>query len=129
MNIHEEAFIKGFVRVSRQERFLSFLSSSRKRQKFIDEFNHLRQNFLAPQFMVQLGGAQSLPPNVHVTLRKMGAPERCWAMGGRFDGQEKELLEALQNSGEGFVLSCIPGKLAYLKTEDDEYILHRGHHD
>jgi len=129
MNIHEEAFIKGFVRVSRQERFLSFLSTSRKRQKFIDEFNHLRQNFLAPQLMVQLGGTQSLPPNVHVTLRKMGAPERCWAMGGRFDGQEKELLEALQNSGDGFVLSCIPGKLAYMKTEDDEYILHRGHND
>ena len=129
MNIHEEAFIKGFVRVSRQERFLSFLSTSRKRQKFIDEFNHLRQNFLAPQLMVQLGGTLSLPPNVHVTLRKMGAPERCWAMGGRFDGQEKELLEALQNSGDGFVLSCIPGKLAYMKTEDDEYILHRGHND
>jgi hypothetical protein len=46
-------------------------------------------------------------------------------MGGRFDGEEKELLEALRNSGDGFALSCIPGRLAYLKTEDAEYILRR----
>jgi hypothetical protein len=41
------------------------------------------------------------------------------------DGNEKELMEAMENSGDGFVLSCIPGKLAYMKTEDEEYILRR----
>ena len=129
MNIHEEAFVKAFVKTTRQDRFLSLLSTSRKRRKFIDEFNHLRQNFLAPEFMTVLCGKQSLPPSVYETLRKMGAPERCWVMGGRFDGEERELLEALQGSGDGVALSCIPGKLAYLKTEDDEYILHRGHNE
>lgn len=126
MNNHEEAFIKSFVRATRQERFLSFLSNFRKRQKFINEFNHLRQNFLAPEFLAVLTGKQSLPPSVYDALRKLGAPERCWVMGGRYDAEERELLEALEGSGDGFVLSCIPGKLAYLKTEDDEYILHRG---
>jgi len=66
-----------------------------------------------------------LPPNVFVALRKMGAPETCWVMGGRFDAQEKELLQALRESGDGFVLSCIPGRLAYIKTEDEEFILRR----
>jgi hypothetical protein len=46
-------------------------------------------------------------------------------MGGRFDRQEKELLQALRESGDGFVLSCIPGRLAYVKTEDEEFILRR----
>ncbi len=125
MNVHEEAFVKAFVEPARQERFLGFLNDARKRRKFIDEFNHLKAGFLAGTFITLLRGAQSLPPNVYVALRKMGAPEKCWAIGGRFDGEERELLEALQESGDGFVLSCIPGKLAYLKTEDEEYMLQR----
>ena len=125
MNIHEEAFVKAFVEPARQERFLGFLNDPRKRRKFIDEFNHLKAGFLGGTFMTSLSGTQSLPPNVYATLRKMGAPDKCWAMGGRFDGEERELLEALQESGDGFVLSCIPGKLAYLKTEDEEYMLRR----
>ena len=125
MNTHEEAFVKAFVEPARQERFLGFLKDRRKRRKFIGEFDHLKAGFLAPAFMTMLTGLQSLPPNIYTTLRKMGAPEKCWAMGGRFDGQERELLEALRESGDGFVLSCIPGKLAYMKTEDEEYMLRR----
>jgi hypothetical protein len=125
MNLHEEAFVKAFVVPDRQERFLGFLGDSKKRRRLITEFDHLRSRLLDPRFMIPLQGSQSLPPNVFATLRKIGAPEKCWAMGGRFDGQEKQLLEALRDSGDGFVLSCIPGKLAYMKTEDDEYILKR----
>lgn len=125
MNTHEEKFVTTFVNPERQERFLGLLKDSKKRRRFTDEFNHLKSGFLVTALMSRLSGAQSLPPAVFVTLRKIGAPAMCWAMGGRFDGQEKELLEALQDSGDGFVLSCIPGRLAYLKTEDDEYILRR----
>jgi len=125
MNIHEEAFVKAFVEPARQERFLGFLGDPKKRAKFIDEFNHLKARFLVPKFMTVLSGTQSLPTSVYANLRKMGAPETCWAMGGRFDGEEKELSEAIRLSGDGFVLSCLPGKLAYMKTEDDEYILRR----
>jgi hypothetical protein len=56
-------------------------------------------------------GAESLPPNVYATLRSLGAPETCWAMGGRFDATEVPLFKALQESGDGFLLSCIPGIL------------------
>lgn len=125
MNNHEEEFVKGFVEVNRQERFLGFLNDAKKRRKLIGEFNHLKSGFLNREFMIPLHGTGSLPPNVFATLRKMGAPETCWAMGGRFDRQEKELLEALRESGDGFVLSCIPGRLAYIKTEDEESILKR----
>ena len=125
MNSHEEAFVTAFVEPRRQERFLGFLKDPKKRRKLINEFDHLKSGFLSGKFMTRLQGTESLPPHAYQTLRKLGAPENCWAMGGRFDGQEKELLYALQESGDGFVLSCVPGKLAYMKTEDDEYILRR----
>ena len=125
MNVHEEAFIRAFVEPDRRERFLGFLNKPRNRRKLISEFDHLKSGLLIPKFMTRLSGSESLPPNTYTSLRKMGAPETCWVMGGRFDAQEKDLLKALRDSGDGFVASCIAGKLAYLKTEDDEYILRR----
>jgi hypothetical protein len=80
---HEEAFVKGFVEVNRKERFLGFLGDAKKRRKLIGEFDHLKSGFLDREFMIPLRGAGSLPPNVFAALRKMGAPETCWAMGGR----------------------------------------------
>jgi hypothetical protein len=97
MNLREQAFVKALVEPDRQERFLGFLADPQKRRK-----------------------AQSLFGALH----KLGASDKCWFDGGRFYGEERELLEAaIQDPGDGFVLSCIPGKLAYMKTGDDEYIL------
>jgi hypothetical protein len=125
MNIHEQEFVKAFVQSERRVRFLEFLNAPKKRRKVIREFDHLKSRFLDVRFMIPLRGSEALPPNVFATLRKMGAPANCWVMGGRFDEEERELLEAIRDSGDGFVLSCIPGKLAYMKTEDEEYILSR----
>ncbi len=54
-----------------------------------------------------------------------GAPEECWAIGDRFDGSEVELHKARHESGDGFLLSCIPGKLSFVKTEDEEFFSQR----
>jgi hypothetical protein len=125
MNIHEEAFVKAFIQPDRQERFLSFLMDPTKRVKFIREFDHLKTRFLDIRFGMVLTGSSSLSPRIYSTLRKLGAPETCWVMGGRFDGEERELLDALTNSGDGFALSCIPGKLAYLESENEKCLLRR----
>jgi len=125
MNRHEEAFIRAFVEPSRQERFLGFVASEKKRGKFTDELNHLHSRFLIQKYLKQLKGAASLPPAVYDSLRRSGAPDVCWAIGGRFDGQEIGLLKGLTDSGDGFILSCLPGTLAYLKSEDEELILQR----
>ena len=125
MNIHEEAFIRAFIELVRQERFLAFVADPKKRVKFIRELDHLKSSFLDPRFVTVLRGTPSLYPNVYATLRKLGAPETCWVMGGRFDGQEKELQDSLMNSGDGFALSCIKGKLAYVKSEDEKLLLQR----
>jgi hypothetical protein len=120
MNIHEEAFVKAFIQSDRQERFLSFLRDPTKRAKFVREFDHWKTRFLDVRYRTLLTGSSSLPPRIYSTLRPLGAPETCWVMGGRFDAQERELLDALTNSGDGFALSCIPGKLAYLESENEK---------
>jgi hypothetical protein len=74
---------------------------------------------------VHLRPDSPLPDNMYQTLRSLGAPEECWAIGGRFDGSEVELHKALHESGAGFLLSCILGKLAFVKTEDEEFFLQR----
>ena len=125
MNVHEEALIRAFVEPSRQERFLDAVAHPKKRRKFTNELNHLHSRFLVPAYITPVKGTESLPANVYVTLRRLGAPETCWAIGGRFDAMEVPLFRALEESGDGFLLSCIPGKLAFLKTEDDEFILLR----
>ena len=125
MNIHEETFIRAFVEPARRERFLAFVADPNKREKFVRELDHLKSRFLDARFVTVLRGTPSLPPNVYATLRKQGAPRTCWVMGGRFDGQDRELLDALTNSGDGFALSCIPGRLVYVKSEDEELLLQR----
>ena len=125
MNVHEEAVIKAFVEPSRQERFLGAVANPKKRRTFTDELNHLHSRFLVPTYIRPLKRSESLPDNVYGTLRKLGAPETCWVIGGRFDGTEVQLLSGLRDSGDGFLLSCVPGKLAYVKTEDEEFLLLR----
>jgi hypothetical protein len=56
----------------------------------------------------------------------MGAPESCHVIGGKRDGQDVELLDALRETvgyGVGTVLSCVPGKLAYFEGELRERFL------
>ena len=125
MNAHEEAVIKAFVEPSRQGRFLDASAKPKKRRTFTDELNHLHANFLVSAYIKPVRATASLPDNVYKTLRGLGAPEKCWAIGGRFDGSEIELHKALHESGDGFLLSCVPGRLAFVKTEDEEFLLQR----
>jgi len=124
MNPHEEAFVRAFVAPARQERFLTFVSNPKKRQKFIDELCHVKPGFLAEKYVRPIVGAEDLPSALFKSLRAMGAPERCWVIGGRLDGREVELMEAIREAAgrDGVLLSCIPGRLAYLAGEDDSFL-------
>ena len=119
MNEHEQAVVNAFIEPSRQERFLAFLADPKKRHKFTDELCHLRPLFFNRSFLVPVTGSQNLTPNLYKTLKAMGAPECCWVIGGRLDGQEIDLMKALQQaaSRDGVLISCIPGRLAYVESE------------
>ncbi|MBC7529524.1 MAG: hypothetical protein H7308_18505, partial [Chthonomonadaceae bacterium] len=40
MDNQEEAFIKTFIAEDKQERYLGFIKSSKRRNKFLDDFHH-----------------------------------------------------------------------------------------
>jgi len=69
---------------------------------------------------------------VTAKLRKLGAPEQCHAIStiSDLDGHQwplRETLDGVLGMGNGIVLSCIPGKLAYYESEEKNgrYILSR----
>lgn len=69
-------------------------------------------------------------PSILKTLRSKGAGQTCWVISefSKFDSQELDLAEILVEivgSQMGTILSCVPGRLAYLEAENERYILER----
>jgi len=136
---HEEATIKAFVQRNRQERFLSFVASPKNRRKFTRELPHFpwcdrthatpgkwKVDPSLPLWGRHLQGIES----VSRMLRSKGAVRTCWIISNNpsIDGQEMDLdsaLESVVDSDWGTILSCVPGKLAYFKGEDESFLLSR----
>ena len=127
--IHEEGFVRAFIEKSKQDRYLSFLTSAKHRRKFTVELAHFKgldERFSLP-----------IPPKAAHTvkeicqlLRSKGAEQTVWIISelASLDGLELGLEEALsQVLGReiGSVLSCIPGKLAYFEDEEKQRLLER----
>jgi hypothetical protein len=126
MNPHESAFVESFVVKARRERALELLGSSKSRYKFTSNFDHHGQNYFIPECIRSIEPRYQHPSNIAGILRAMGAPEKCHFIGGERDGEDVELLTALQEvvgHGTGTVLSCMPGRLAYFEGEIKERFL------
>jgi hypothetical protein len=125
---HEEATIKGFIIPVRQERYLEFLKTPKKRAKFIAQLAHFKH--LNPKFVVRIPGNEQNPASLQTLLAGKGAGSKCWVISenSELDGQEIDLQTALAKTvgyQMGTFISCIPGKLAYFEDEEDRYILER----
>ena len=125
---HEEALVKAFILPVRQERYLDFLKSPKKRAKFLAQFAHFKH--LNPKFVVRIPGIQQNPISLLKLLTGKGAGPSCWVMSedSALDGKEMDLEDALiEIIGRqmGTFLSCIPGRLAFFEDEDGRYILER----
>jgi hypothetical protein len=127
---HEQAFVHSFIVKSKQSRYLEKLASPKHRREFLSRLHHNLD--YDPKFAVQVPPSEQSAALVYAKLRELGAPEHCHAIaaGTDLDGRQLPLREALANvlgMGNGVVLSCIPGKLAYYESEDanGRYILSR----
>ena len=125
---HEEALVKAFIAPLRQERYLEFLTSPKRRKKFIAQLAHFKH--LNPKFMVGIPPNQQNPSGVMKLLTAKGAGPRCWVISenSELDGQETELEAALKETigmQMGTLISCVPGKLGYFEDEDRRCILER----
>ena len=132
MNSHERAFVEAFVYAPRRERFLAALENPKRRRVFTDELCHPSpqpgSNFLLFVYASPVERSKDKPAMIAERLRQLGAPELCHVIGEHLDGQDLTLDDALQEVvgyGYGVVLSCVPGKLAYLETENGRWIFHK----
>jgi hypothetical protein len=113
---HEEATIRAFVIAERQPRWLTMMANAKKRSQFLDRLNHCRD--LDERFVVPVGSQQS----AIVELQQRRAPDRCHLISDskKLDQQEMKLtdaLDAIEESGWGTLVCCIPGRLAYFYDE------------
>jgi hypothetical protein len=125
---HEEELVKAFILPVRQERYLEFLKSPRKRAKFIAQLAQFKH--LNPEFLVGIPSNQQNPASLLKLLVGKGAGPNCWVMSedSTLDGQEMDLEAALTETigrQMGTFLSCVPGRLAYFEDEEGRYILER----
>jgi hypothetical protein len=136
---HEVATIKSFVVRTKQERFLSFLSNPKNREKFTRELPHF--GWFDQRFVTQVPWrvdanvglwerhSQGIA-NISRLLRSKGAGQRCWVISEdpKIDGQELDLDRALgevMGRGMGTILSCVPGRLALFEGEGESLLLVR----
>jgi hypothetical protein len=130
---HEETFVQAFVDKDRRDRLLFELRKHRGR--FVSRFNHDALKYLDSRFVTALEPPNSDPAAILQLLQIRGAVKMCYAISSndQIDGQILPLADALVAAvgfGMPSILSCRPGLLAYIETEQvagppDRYIVSR----
>lgn len=126
--MHNEQTLIAFVKRSKSERYREILSNSRLRHKFNRQLGHFPD--FEPKYRLPLPSGKLFPANIEIELRRRHSPNIVFAISEdpALDQKELPLAEALQQAvgrGMGTVLSCIPGCLAFVETEDERFILER----
>lgn len=128
MNLHEQAFVENFIDSRRRERFLEALAQPKARKLFRNELSHPRSNFLLSEYIEPIVPSQQNAHLIAFKLRSLSAPNLCWVFGNPIDGREMNLeaaLDILVGKCSGTIISCLPGKLAFLESEEVRVILRK----
>jgi hypothetical protein len=130
MMVHEEAAIRAFIVRERRERFLELLPNPKHRHKITESLAHPNPAWFEPDCVKRIPPAQSGAAGIARLLHSKGAGKTCWGISEdrRFDGREVDLdsaLAELVGYGMGAILSCVPGKLAFVESESGRFILEK----
>jgi len=125
---NEQSLIAAFVRRSKRERYREILSNPRLRHKFINQLAHFKD--FDPKYRVSIPSNKLFVDNIALELQKRRSPKIVFAISEdpALDQKEFPLVDALRQvvgRGMGTVLSCLPGRLAFVETEDERFILER----
>jgi hypothetical protein len=125
---NEHSLIAAFVKRSKRERYREILSNPRLRHKFTNELAHFTD--FDPKYRVSIPSNRLFVANITIELQKRRSPNIVFAISEdpALDQKELPLVQALNQivgRGMGTVLSCIPGHLAFVETEDERFILER----
>jgi hypothetical protein len=122
--------MRAFIVKERRERLLEHLSNPKHRRKITDSLAHPNPAWFEPQCVKQIPPGQSSAAQIAKLLRSKGAGKMCWGNSEdrRFDGREVGLdtaLAELVGYGMGAILSCVPGKLAFIESESGRFLLEK----
>jgi hypothetical protein len=125
---HEYQTIRSFVSRQKRARYLEFVANSRTRTKFTHVLAHFRD--IDTRYKRPIPPSRQNPREIERILKLKGAFGFCHAITENpdLDGKDislEEALEAIVGRGMGAILSCIPGRLAFMETEDERFILER----
>jgi hypothetical protein len=125
---NEHSLIAAFVKHSKRDRYREILSNPRLRHKFTNQLAHFTD--FDPKYRLAIPSSKLFIDNIARELQKRHSPNIVFAISEdpALDQKEVLLAEALKQvvgRGMGTVLSCIPGCLAFVETEDDRFILER----
>jgi len=125
---NEQALIAAFVKRAKRDRYREMLSNPRLRRKFTDALAHFVD--FDSKCRVPIPSSRLFVENSARELQKRNSPNIVFVISEdpTIDKRELPLVEALTHvvgRGMGTVLSCIPGRLAFVETEDERFILER----
>lgn len=125
---NEHALIAAFVTRNKRDRYREFLSNPRLRHKFTNQLAHFTD--FDPKYRLPIPSNKLFVDNIALELQRRHSPKIVFAISEdpALDRKELALLEVLPQivgRGMGTVLSCIPGRLAFVETEDERFILER----
>ena len=125
---HEQALVAAFVKRNKRDRYREILSNPRFRHRFTKQLAHFTD--FDPKYRLPIPSDKLFVNNIAAELRKRHSPNIVFAISEDPALDEKEflLVEALDRvvgRGMGTILSCIPGGLAFVETEDERFILER----
>src|SRR5687768_7895332 len=108
--------INTFVVPMKRERYIGFVSSPKRRAKFLHELYHFRD--FEPTCIFPLSGAANSDQGLLAELGRRGAPEDCYviSVSRELDGATRPLagvIDEVFGSIEGTIVSIVPGRLAY----------------
>jgi hypothetical protein len=125
---NDQALVAAFVKRSKRDRYRELLSNPSLRHKFTSQLAHFKD--FDTKYRVRIPGNRLFVENTAIELQKRHSPNIVFAISEDpgLDQRELPLVEALNQivgRGMGTVLSCIPGRLAFVETEDERFILER----
>jgi hypothetical protein len=125
---HEYQTIRSFISRQKRTRYLEFVADPRTRTKFTHALAHFRD--IDPKCKRPIPPSKQNPKEIQRILAAKGAFGLCYLITEHpeLDGRDFPLADALQlivGRGMGAIISCIPGRLAFMETEDERFILEK----
>lgn len=131
----EELIVKAFFEKTIQNRVMFELSSEKKRKDAIGRVDSITRNGIQEKYKIEIQKPNSDYKEILNLLKRYGAGDKCYVISfcEDIDGENLPLSFALEKAvglGMPSIISCIPGKLAYLECEQSygappRYVLKR----